>query len=233
MDISSFLKQKNTIPSSGSWPETWKTVSYKIYERCKKLTLTTTKTIGNLGGLLLKRRSADSFTGKTMTSENLLTLFRYAAGTQDPDSFHRTYASGGALYPIELYYINLLESEDMAQGIYHFNPKDNSLSLIATKVFTQPGREIIGSAYESINRASGFICFTAVPSRVVDKYGWLGLRLCFIDIGQILQSIGLISQELDMSYRAIAGFSNDKVDALLQIDGTTELSLLVCAVGTN
>lgn len=231
------LKQKNSLPTEDAWPEAWKTVHYKIYERCKtffiKDTVRIHDALGNLGEVLLRRKSSLSFTGNPLALEEVLGILRYAAGTQHGNSTHRTYASGGALYPIEIYYINRLETKDFLSGVYHFNPKDNSFSYIKKIPEYSSLSELIGSPYTMVDNASGIICFTAVPHRTTDKYGWLGIRTCFFDIGQIIQNISLLAEALGFSYRPIAGFSNTLVDEMLHIDENTETSILVYGIGTR
>lgn len=228
------LTQRNPIPDEKEWPESWKTVIYKLYERAKSYSLKNesgfSSSLGSLGEALLSRRSAESFSDKPVSCEEVLGILRFAAGTQEKEKVNRTYASGGARYPVEIYYLNIQGSHDFPSGIFHFNPKDNNLSFIK-KIEGLPVTELIGSPHEVINQASGIICFTSVLARATEKYGWLGVRLSLIDIGQILQNVALISGVRKINYRPIAGFSHEKVDDLLQIDGQEELSLLVCAIG--
>ena len=93
------------------------------------------------------------------------------------------------------------------------------------------GKDLIGSDYELVNQASGIVCMTAITGRVTDKYGWLGIRLCLIDVGQIAQNMSLIAEALGLGYRPIAGFSNEKIDNLINIDGQTEMTLLTYLLG--
>jgi SagB-type dehydrogenase family enzyme len=223
------MKQRNDIPPEENWPDSWKTVYYKIYERGKTFFFEE-KGRGELEGTILARKSATTFSGGSISLEKLLHLLRYSAGTHKEGSSRRVYASGGALYPIELYYINNLTSEDFERGIYHFNPRNNSLSLVRVAP-TIPLSHMVGCGYEFIDQVSGLICFTAVPERVTEKYGWLGIRLCFFDIGQIIQSLSLLGEKFDLLYRPIAGFSHDTTDRLLNIDGYTETTLLIYAIG--
>jgi SagB-type dehydrogenase family enzyme len=232
--LKDILTQRNLVPDANEWPESWKTVIYKIYERAKSFSLINEPdfydSLGTLGKALLSRRSADAFSNPPLTMESVLGTLRFAAGTQQKENVNRVYASGGARYPVEIYYLNIKGSPEFPSGIYHFNPKDNSFSFVK-KLEDLPVTDLIGSPHQVINQASGIICFTSVLSRATEKYGWLGVRLCLIDIGQVLQNIALISNLRKIDYRPIAGFSHQKVDNLLQIDGKEELSLLICALG--
>lgn len=230
------LKEKKTIPPENMWPDSWNTVCYKIYERCKIFIIkdhdTYKKSLGLLGETLLSRRSADIFSGGALQLDDVLNILKYSAGTQN-ESVHRTYASGGALYPIEIYYINNITTGDFEKGVYHFNPGTNSFSLIKRLLEDTPLSKLIGSTYTILDQASGILCFTAVTGRVTDKYGWLGIRLCLFDIGQIIQNISLVAETLGFAYRPIAGFNNEKVENLTQVDGLAEVSLLVYAIGNK
>jgi SagB-type dehydrogenase family enzyme len=225
-----FLKSKPNIPPEQEWPDSWKTVYYKLYERAKTF-LFNEEAEGEFETLLLARNSAKSFSGKPLALGKLHKLLRYAAGTQTKRPDRRTYASGGARYAVEVYYINNFESGEFVRGLYHFNPKDNSLSLVKTLDTSIQLANLVGSGYEFINDASGLVIFTGVFERVLEKYEWLGLRLCLFDIGEIVQNLSILGEKYGLLYRPLAGFSNEKVDTLLNIDGASEATLLTYAVG--
>lgn len=240
--IKFILQDRNKIPTNPKdWPESWKTVNYKTYTKIigEKIiqheVLQKNQELECLSVLLKKRTSSRNFNKIEITDENIIQLLSLASGTKQNDYTGRTYPSGGALYPVETYYLNLNESTNGEQtfkkGLYHFSPFDNSLSCIKTieKYLTQ--ESLIGSSYTFTNNASGFIILTLTPKRNVPKYGWLGVRLGLIEIGEVIQNIYIVCSALNIKCCALAGFNAEKTDELLDIDGLNEMSIITIAVG--
>lgn len=238
------LQNKNRVPGDSSrWPISWKTIEYKTYDRFIGTTITNSnkgltqnnQELMTLVGLLQKRKSNRdlTFAGKKITTDDLCSLLSFSAGEINLELKKRSYPSGGQLYPVELYYINLVCADDseMAPGVYHFSPCDNSISCIKTIQQGASSSSVIGSPYEFLDNASGFIVCTLIPKRNVPKYGWLGIRLGLIEVGEIIQNIYLLAAAMEIKCCAVAGFDAEKVDELLDIDGLNEMSVMVVSIG--
>lgn len=235
--IQFILQSRNNFPADKEkWPLSWKTIEYKTYTRTldKKIyhegETTRNEKMAPIMDLLKKRRSRRDFLGEELTADEVLDLLLCSAGTMDAESRSRAYASGGQLYPVETYYISTGTTK-LPKGIYHFSPFDNSLSYIKSLPKDEPLSSLTGAPYDFLNKASGCIVCTLTPKRNVPKYGWLGLKLGLIETGEIVQNIYLASAALNIKCCALAGFNGEKTDALLEIDGLNELSVLIVAIG--
>lgn len=233
------LQDRNKISTnSENWPLSWKTIEYKTYRRIIGTPLFANEIeeredFKHLTALIKRRRSSRDFSSDEMDTEEIIKLLSLSVGTIDAQNKNRSYPSGGQLYPVETYYINIRPTKDLkiSHGVYHFSPLENSLSKIKTFSKEAELTSLVGSSYPFLNQASGCIVCTLTPRRNAPKYGWLGLRLGLIEIGSIVQNIYLASTSLNIKCCAIAGFNPEITDELLDIDGLNELSVIIIAVG--
>jgi SagB-type dehydrogenase family enzyme len=178
-----------------------------------------------------KRRSVRSYSGKPMEIAGLSSLLFSAQGITGElyGTKLRAAPSAGALYPIEVYVI-VHNVSGLTPGLYHYNPFRHSLAQLRKKDFR---RDIsrAGLGQGALKEANLVIVLTAVPARTTGKYGERGLRYIYMEAGHIAENILLQSVSLGMGAVPIGAFSDDKLDELLGIDGSSEMSLYLVAVG--
>lgn len=230
-----FLKKNNSISADiSTWPEEWKTIFHKSYQRSKKITLSekdleiyVKKSV--ITHVIKERKSAIHFK-KGLRMDEFLALCILASG-QKKDSTSRPYPSAGGLYPLELYYINN-DTSDMLfdTGLYHFSQVKKELSLVK-KIAIQSLSKSIGSVQPWVENASGIIIVTYTRERNMDKYEWFGVRSAYIETGALLQTISLVGATLEIQSRHLGYTNNEVLDALLEIDSYSELSIAVMAIG--
>lgn len=114
----------------------------------------------------------------------------------------RTWASAGALYPIEVYVAK-------ADGVWHYDPLGHAL-------------ERVGDA-----RADTSLVLTGIPWRTAWKYRARGYRHLFWDAGMILANALAVSG----GGRVLSGFVDDDLAAMVGVDGVREFPLCVLAFG--
>lgn len=149
----------------------------------------------------------------------------------------RSIASGGALFPIDLYYISL-KTQDLETGIYAYRPLDESFDVLAKypepkrltgqirKVFPQ---DVLGSW--DMDSVSGILVFGAVLNRATCKYGDRGLRFVLMDVGAICQNLYLSVAAAGLACCAIGGYLDRELDRLMGFHYPDERSLLTMFVG--
>jgi nitroreductase len=78
-----------------------------------------------------QRRTIRDFQERTLSLNHLAQLLWSAQGITDSTKGRRVAPSGGALYPLDIY-ILIGENgvEKMETGIYHYLPKEHSMSMI-------------------------------------------------------------------------------------------------------
>lgn len=204
----------------------------------------------NLGDVLKGRRSSWSFHSQSVQLSELSQFLQYAAGVSQqewlttPDGRYdirkRTYPSGGALYPIQLYiYANRIEG--LSKGLYMFSSYYNQLvaqqhqnidqeAIDSLTYGTDPQHNPLDS-FEDYSGAAFYVFLTANVEHVYDKYGARGYRLVLLEAGHLAQNLLLTGTALRWNSVPLAGFYDNRVHELLNIDGIKEISVYMIPFG--
>ena len=133
--------------------------------------------------------------------------------------------SAGNLHPLELY-VQIRGIKGVISGIYHINPKEESLVLI---------REI---ETDGIERALGIdarfkgmiFLLSLVPFRSAWKYAERSIRYCYLDAGHQLGAIMASSQILGQNCRVLSEIDRACLDRWMGF-ASEEFSCIAVAVG--
>ncbi len=194
--------------------------THKAYPRMKRIELPAPQRIETT--LIEALRSRESATtgnpGAPFTTETLGTLFGLAFG-KHADTHKRHYPSGGALYPIETYFItNAFKDEE--PGVFHYNPSLHALERLWGLPADFDMKQLAPKP-ESLS-LSGLIVFTAVWARSSAKYGDLAYQHALIESGHMSQNALLASTALNLNARPYAGFNDTLLARVLDLDETSE-----------
>ena len=207
-----------------------------LYDTSPCVTLPDTLPLdGRIDDILKNRISIREMSPKTLSLAEVSTLLFYTYGaTRDnadtgiSRSF-RIVPSGGALYPLEIYFYST-HITDIDNGFYHYNPIKNELRYILKGNYDDVLSEAI-MQNEFVSDASILIFITAIFERSIFKYGERGYRLILLEAGHTSQNLAIVSNALGLGHLCIAGFYDRKVDDILNIDGVTHSTLYVNAIG--
>ena len=186
----------------------------------------------------MERRSIRKFKSNGIDFMTLSKLLYFSAGIKDLDKkdcvHKRTYPSGGARYPLELYTIVLKGSEELPLGIYHYNVKLHALHLLQKGKFTALFKKtkISYGNTELISNSAILLIITGVFGRTEIKYGKRSYRLVLFEAGHMAQNIYLVSTALKLGCCAVGGFEDEKINSLLRLDEDKEQALYMLALGT-
>ena len=190
-----------------------------------------------LGEAILTRVTARSLERVPLSLQKVATILHHAYGiTRDnqgsgfPRPF-RTIPSGGALYPLEIYF-QANAVPELTPGLYHYNPTQNNLRLI---------RE--GDAVHRISQAliqknvatdsSMIIFITAVFERSCFKYGDRGYRFIFLEAGHLGQNINLVANGLGLGCANVGGYHDQQIDEFLGLDGVNQSTIYMIGIGKD
>jgi SagB-type dehydrogenase family enzyme len=141
----------------------------------------------------------------------------------------RPYASGGGLYPIEIYPVLMNVAEHSVQ-VTHYDPFAHQLSVIGT-----PSRaevlQAFGDVEERLNAASVVFVLTSVTERTAVKYGMRGYRFALLEAGQIAQNLSLCAVSEGLGSLPWGGYADDDVGRLLGIDNVREIVVHLLSIG--
>ena len=189
----------------------------------------------DLGQAMAQRRSSRGLSASTVAMASLATLLHAAygetldnAGGPFPRPF-RTVPSGGALYPLEIYF-HSVHVDGLGAGLYHYDTSRNVVRLI---------REGDGSRFISeglVQRnlpfdASVMFFLTGLPRRCTFKYRDRGYRFMLMEAGHVAQNLSLAAVGLRLSSLCVGGFLDEKIDDFLGLDGLDHSTLYLVAVG--
>ncbi len=185
-----------------------------------------------------KRTSSRNFNSGPLTDQELSDLLASLRITRRHTSdlnknaklAYRTYASAGALYPIEIY-ILLPNQDHTAWSAMYYSPKKHTLTTIHTGITPEIISEYFQD-YSNMNSKSGaIVLLTGIFERSLDKYGPLGYRFSLLEAGGILQQLGLASAGMGLGSLVWGGTYDNEINKLLKIDGVNEAYLSCLFVG--
>ncbi len=181
---------------------------------------------------ILMRRSRRDF-AQTPINQRQLSLLLWAAqgktGTGPDNRELRAAPSAGARYPIETY-VAINRVEKMFTGVYHYNLRGHSLSILYSKDVIA---DLVNISIEQefVYNAAAVFIWTAVVDRCRSKYGERAYRYMYLDAGHIAQNLVLAAQALGLFSCPIGALYDDEADAFVNADGDNEVVVYMAAVG--
>jgi SagB-type dehydrogenase family enzyme len=161
---------------------------------------------------LLRRRSIRSYSGESLTLQELSQLLWAAQGVTDPKGF-RTAPSAGALYPLELYVV-AGDVQDLSPGVYRYDPDEHEL---LRTIEGDKRLELAEAAVwqDFVGEGAIVIVFTAVYERTSGKYGDRGIRYVHMEAGHAAQNLCLQATAMDLGVVTVGAFYDEEVVELL------------------
>jgi SagB-type dehydrogenase family enzyme len=176
------------------------------------------------------RRSCRSFTPRSLTLAEFSQLLWAAYGLTGERGFGRAVASGGALYPMDLYAVlGKAGVEDSEEGLYHYEPRGHRVNQMARGDL----RGHVARASLSQMWMAGApvnLVISAEFSRISGKYGERGTRYALMEAGHMGQNIFLQAEALGLGAGIVGAFDDDRVAGILELPERHE-PLLIMPVG--
>ena len=169
---------------------------------------------------LENRRSRREYIDKAISAEQLSQILWAAYGITNPTQRGglRTAPSAGAVYPLEIYAI-VGKVEGIEAGVYKYIAKEHKIIRIIEKDIREE-LSVAALRQESINKAPATIFYSAIYSRMTERYGDRGSeRYVCMDLGHSAQNVYLQAEALNLGTCAVGAFSDDKVAEILQLTG--------------
>jgi SagB-type dehydrogenase family enzyme len=210
---------------------------FKVYDGLPQVELP--KDLGGSGVSALEalRRLGAADRTVVPSIEDLARLLFLSAGITravdygDEVVYFRTYASAGALYPVEVY-LACAPLPGLEAGLYHFNPQGDALTRLRDG--DQRGWLARASSGEpAVTSAPVVFALTGIPWRTAWKYGERGYRHLFWDAGMILANLLAAAASSDLGARFVLGFADQGIEGLLGLDGRREFPICLVPVGAG
>lgn len=205
---------------------------YKQYRGKQRVRLPSAAPIeARFDGTLQARKSVRRYADEPVSLTHLASVLQAAAGlTVERDGvMRRTFPSGGALYPTDLY-VGVSRAEATEPGLYYFDPHDSTLVMLASG---DPRAQLHAAANEqsAVAEAPVTLILASRFDRITSKYGDRGYRYAYIEIGAICQNVYLAATALGLGTVAVGAFNDDRANALFGFDGDREAVQLLMPVG--
>jgi SagB-type dehydrogenase family enzyme len=199
-----------------------------------------------LGPLIRCRRSVRRYSGKPVSLRELSTLLFHSGGItghtdvkvapeavtfcEDARIELRAAASGGALYPVDLYVLAINVSQ-LPAGAYRYVPKSHSLKPVGR---SEPLAEMnrMAQFHEiEVGRASFMLCYVYKHFENARKYGEAAMGFAFIEVGAIAAHVHLVSTALGFGSCDVGNFSKRRFERALDVDGMSSHVVHLTVVG--
>ncbi len=181
------------------------------------------------------RRSHRQFSNESITREELSFLLWATQGVQkvhkDKVNTLRTVPSAGARHPFETYLV-INRVRELDAGLYRYLPLDHRMYLmhrVNSKFLQRLTEATQGQSFIS----SGAVIFiwTIVPYRAEWRYLIWAHKASALDAGHMCQNLYLASEAIGAGACAVAAYDQEKMDALLGVDGNDEFTIYLAPVG--
>jgi SagB-type dehydrogenase family enzyme len=178
-----------------------------------------------------------SLDGSKLDLSTLSSLLRYTAGTVKQLRYaggvmeFRAAASTGAQYHIELYLV-CRDLPGLQAGAYHFDPQAAALTLLRQGDWRSAIAGATGGE-ESAKRAEAVVVCTSVVWRNAWRYRERAYRHCFWDSGTMVANLLSLASAHAIPHRLVTGFVDESIAALLDIDGSRELTTCLVTLGRD
>ncbi len=135
---------------------------------------------------------------------------RVAYSPEGQPTWFRTSMSAGNLHPVEIYVIR--------DGVHHYQPLEHALV---------PLRRPVTAA----DNGGTVLVLTGIPFRTCWKYGERGWRHLWWDAGCVLANLLAAAAAHGVACRLEVAFSDERVAALVGVDGVDEAPLVLVHLG--
>lgn len=179
----------------------------------------------NLQKIFTKRKSKRDFRNKNWSINDLDIIF---GSLKEYPKKHRSYASAGDIYPINIYFypFNIKNLED--KSVYKYQPISNSITKVAAKrTYSISDLFSIGNISNK-NNIKLAIILVCDRRRIEFKYGDRGFIFSLIESGEISQILSLIAADKGYKLCLLGGYDQNKNNEILGIDGVT--SFITCSI---
>jgi SagB-type dehydrogenase family enzyme len=173
------------------------------------------------------RQSVRRYAGMSLTLDELSYLLwctQGVKGVQGSYATFRTVPSAGARHAFETYLL-VNRVEDLKPGLYRFLAMEHQLFQVGLGPEIAEGITRACHNQRFVLASAATFIWVAVPYRMTWRYGQRGYRYMHLDAGHVCQNLYLAAEAIECGVCAIAAFSDEDMNRLLNLGGTGPRSL--------
>ncbi len=142
----------------------------------------------------------------------------------------RTVPSAGARHALETYLL-VNNVDGLNQGLYRYQATKHRLVVInlGSNIAHQVSEACLGQSFIEDSAVTFF--WTADAYRMTWRYGERGYRYLHLDAGHVCQNLYLAAGSIDAGGCAVGAFSDDKINAILALDGENQFLVYAATAG--
>jgi SagB-type dehydrogenase family enzyme len=142
----------------------------------------------------------------------------------------RTVPSGGSRHSFETYLL-VERVEGLASGLYRYLPLDHQLYFLhEVQNFSEAVSEGC-RGQKFVGKAAVVFAWTTIPHRAEWRYGHVAHKMIAMDSGHVCQNLYLACGAIGAGTCAVDAYNQEKMDALVGVDGEDEFVVYVAPVG--
>ena len=193
-------------------------------------------TVGTLSILetIKRRKSHRRFTEEPLTLEELSFLLWSTQGVRETDGMgsatRRTVPSAGARHPFETYLV-VNRVNGLNPGLYRYLPLEHKVFFLYadSELPAKLSEGCRGQAF--VGQGAVVFIWTVIPYRAEWRYSMVAPKMIALDAGHLCQNLYLASEAIGAGTCAIGAYDQDKMDAILDVDGKEEFVIYAAPVG--
>ncbi len=195
-----------------------------------------------------RRRSRRQYTAEPLSLEELSFLLwatqgadqaatqafqDWLAAERDPaaakaTSVLRTVPSAGSRHPFETY-IFVQRVSALEPGIYRYLPLEHK--LLSLREGAELSAQVADAVMRWIQKSAVLFIWTTIPYRMEWRYTVVSHKMIAQESGHVCQNLYLACEAIGAGACAIGAYEQDKMDAILGVDGDDEFTVYVAPVG--
>lgn len=182
---------------------------------------------------LLRENSCPFFSRRAITFTTIKSLVSPLTSTA-PNSYHRGYPSGGALYPIDVFCCRIHPQSEFwpeQSDVLHLLPESSAFESIKTSHPTEYLRNAILPFGHNIGTPYCALIYVAYLPKTLFKYKSRGYRLALMEAGSMYTLIDLQCKSLGLKNRVWSGYTDHMVSNALSLNPALALPLCVQFIG--
>ncbi len=182
---------------------------------------------------IAQRQSHRHFTAQPLTLAEVGLLLWATQGvrqTINDGCALRTVPSAGCRHAFESYLI-VANVAGLKTGIYRYLPLQHA--LVCEKAGNDFHSKLSTATLNQhfVSQAPLTIVWSVIPYRMEWRYAQAAHRVIAMDVGHVCQNLYLACEAIGAGTCAIAAFDQDKMDALIGVDGEEEFVIYLAPVG--
>jgi SagB-type dehydrogenase family enzyme len=185
-----------------------------------------------LSDAISRRVSHRKFSDAFLTREELSFLLWASQGVKeivrDGYATRRNVPSGGARHSFETY-LCIQRVQGLTPGLYRYLAIEHKLILLDDD--PEMYRKVNAATEEQNFGGAVIFVWTTIPYRTEWRYSFVAHKLILLDAGHVCQNLYLACEAIGCGTCALGAYNQEKMDAVLGVDGKDELTVYCAPVG--